>query len=195
MEDKEEDGLRVGDELLKVNGKEIENVEDYTNEIQNHEVGEKIKVTVKRDDKEKDVTATIKEGDDYKVTGVSVSTIYEYDTNPKVELNFKESEGGPSGGLMLTLAIYDKLTKGDLTNDLKIVGTGTISSDGTVGEIGGVKYKLNGAVKAKADLFLVPKGDNYKEALKEKEEHDYDIEIKAIGTFDEAVEYLDSLKK
>ena len=195
LEDKEEDGLRVGDELLKVNGKEIENVEDYTNEIQNHEVGEKIKVTVKRDDKEKDVMATVKEGDDYKVTGVSVSTIYEYKTNPKVELNFKDSEGGPSGGLMLTLAIYDKLTKGDLTNGLKIVGTGTISSDGTVGEIGGVKYKLNGAVKAKADLFLVPKGDNYKEALKEKEEHDYDIEIKAIGTFDEAVEYLESLKK
>lgn len=195
VEDKEEDGLRVGDELLKVNNKEIENVEDYTNEIQNHEVGEKIKVTVKRDDKEKDVMATVKEGDDYKVTGVSVSTIYEYKTNPKVELNFKDSEGGPSGGLMLTLAIYDKLTKGDLTNGLKIVGTGTISSDGTVGEIGGVKYKLNGAVKAKADLFLVPKGDNYKEALKEKEEHDYDIEIKAIGTFDEAVEYLESLKK
>lgn len=195
VEDKEEDGLRVGDELLKVNGKEIENVEDYTNEIQNHEVGEKIKVTVKRDDKEKDVMATVKEGDDYKVTGVSVSTIYEYKTDPKVELNFKESEGGPSGGLMLTLAIYDKLTKGDLTNGLKIVGTGTISSDGTVGEIGGVKYKLNGAVKAKADLFLVPKGDNYKEALKEKEEHDYDIEIKAIGTFDEAIEYLESLKK
>ena len=195
VEDKEEDGLRVGDELLKVNGKEIENVEDYTNEIQNHEVGEKIKVTVKRDDKEKDVTATIKKGDDYKVTGVSVSTIYEYKTNPKVELNFKDSEGGPSGGLMLTLAIYDKLTKGDLTNGLKIVGTGTISSDGTVGEIGGVKYKLNGAIKAKADLFLVPKGYNYKEALKEKEEHDYDIEIKAIGTFDEAVEYLESLKK
>ena len=195
VEDKEEDGLRVGDELLKVNGKEIENVEDYTNEVQNHEVGENIKVTVKRDDKEKDVIATVKEGGEYKVTGVSVSTIYEYRTDPKVELNFKDSEGGPSGGLMLTLAIYDKLTKVDLTNGLKIVGTGTISSDGTVGEIGGVKYKLNGAVKADADLFLVPKGDNYKEALKEKEEHDYDIEIKAMGTFDEAVEYLESLKK
>ena len=194
VEDKEEDGLRVGDELVKVNGKDIENVEDYTNEIQNHEVGDKIKVTVIRDDKKREVTVTVKEGADYKVTGVSVSTIYEYKTNPKVELNFKDSEGGPSGGLMLTLAIYDKLTKGDLTNDLKIVGTGTISSDGTVGEIGGVKYKLNGAVKAKADLFLVPKGDNYKEALKEKEEHDYDIEIKAIGTFDEAVSYLESLE-
>ena len=195
VEDKVEDGLRVGDELLKVNGKDIENVEDYTNEIQIHEVGEKIKVTVKRDDKEIDVKATVKEGEDYKVTGISVSTIYEYKTNPKVKLNFKDSEGGPSGGLMLTLAIYDKLTKGDLTNGLTIVGTGTISSDGTVGEIGGVKYKLNGAIKADADIFLVPKGDNYKEALKEKEKHDYDIEIKAIGTFDEAVEYLENLKK
>ena len=195
VEDKVEDGLRVGDELLKVNGKDIENVEDYTNEIQIHEVGEKIKVTVKRDDKEIDVKATVKYGEDYKVTGISVSTIYEYKTNPKVKLNFKDSEGGPSGGLMLTLAIYDKLTKGDLTNGLTIVGTGTISSDGTVGEIGGVKYKLNGAIKADADIFLVPKGDNYKEALKEKEKHDYDIEIKAIGTFDEAVEYLENLKK
>ena len=194
VEDKVEDGLRVGDELLKVNGKDIENVEDYTNEIQIHEVGEKIKVTVKREDKEVDVKATVKEGEDYKVTGISVSTIYEYKTNPKVKLNFKDSEGGPSGGLMLTLAIYDKLTKGDLTNGLTIVGTGTISSDGTVGEIGGVKYKLNGAIKADADIFLVPKGDNYKEALKEKEKHDYDIEIKAIGTFDEATSYLESLE-
>ena len=193
VEEKEESGLRVGDELVKINGKTIENIEDYTNEIQNHEVGDKIKVTVIRDNKEHDVTATVKEGKDYKVTGVSVSTIYEYKTNPKVELKFKDSEGGPSGGLMLTLAIYDKLTDGDLTNGLKIVGTGTINSDGSVGEIGGVKYKLNGAVKADADLFLVPKGDNYKEALKEKEKNDYDIEIKAIGTFDEAVSYLESL--
>ena len=194
VEEKEDDGLRVGDELVKVNDKEIDSVEDYTNEIQNYEVGDKIKVTVIRNDKEVDVTATAKKGEDYKVTGVSVSTIYEYKTNPKVELKFKDSEGGPSGGLMLTLAIYDKLTDCDLTNGLKIVGTGTISSDGTVGEIGGVKYKLNGAVKDKADLFLVPKGDNYKEALKEKEEHDYDIKIKAIGTFDEAVSYLESLE-
>ena len=194
VEVKEEDGLRVGDELVKVNGKDIENVEDYTNEIQNHEVGDKINVTVIRDDKKRKVTATVKEGADYKVTGVSVSTIYEYKTDPKVELKFKDSEGGPSGGLMLTLAIYDKLTDGDLTNGLKIVGTGTISSDGSVGEIGGVKYKLNGAVKADADLFLVPKGHNYKEALKEKEKNDYDIEIKAIGTFDEAVSYLESLE-
>ena len=193
VDEKEDDGLRVGDELLKVNGKDIVEIEDYTNEIQEFNEGDKVNVTVIRDDKETDVTATVKVEDNVKLTGISVSTIYDYKTVPEIELNFRDSEGGPSGGLMLTLAIYDKLTDGDLTNGLTIVGTGTISSDGSVGEIGGVKHKLNGAVKANADIFLVPKGDNYKEALKEKEKHDYDIEIKAIGTFDEAVEYLENL--
>ena len=53
--------------------------------------------------------------------------------------------------------------------------------------------------------FKVKTGDNdkvfgsisvkqIKEALKEKEKNDYDIEIKAIGTFDEAVSYLESLE-
>ena len=193
--DDKSNGFRVGDELVSVGGKQIEDVEDYTNMIENYDVGEKVKVTVIRDDKEEEVITTVKDGGDgRKITGISVSTIYDYDTDPKIELQFMDSEGGPSGGLMLTLAIYDKLTDGDLTNGLNIVGTGTISNDGTVGEIGGIKYKLNGAVKADADLFLVPKGDNYKEALKEKEEHNYDIEIKAIGTFDEAVSYLESLE-
>ena len=38
VEEKEDDGLRVGDELVKVNDKEIDSVEDYTNDIQNYEV-------------------------------------------------------------------------------------------------------------------------------------------------------------
>ena len=194
IEEKEEDGLRVGDELLKVKGKDIETLNDFTDIIKASEVGEKVEVTVKREDKEEELITTVKDIDGEKMAGMSISTIYDFKTNPKVELNFKNTESGPSGGLMLTLAIYDKLIKDDLTNGLTIVGTGTISSDGSVGEIGGVKYKLNGAVKSKADIFLVPKGSNYKEALKEKEKNNYDIEIKAVGTFDEAVSYLESLK-
>ena len=108
----------------------------------------------------------------------------------KIKIKFKSSEGGPSGGLMLTLAIYNKLTDSNLSNGRKIVGTGTIDQNGNVGEIGGVKYKLNGAVKAHADIFLVPSGDNYKEALKEKEKNNYQITIKAIKTLDEAITYL-----
>ena len=195
VEDKLDNGLRVGDELIAIGGQKLDDVTAYTDFVNKSKVGDELTVTVNREGKEQDVIAKVREEGDRLVTGISIITIYDYVTDPKVELIFKASEGGPSGGLMLTLAIYDKLIDEDLTNGLTIVGTGTIASDGTVGEIGGVKYKLNGAVKAKADIFLVPKGDNYKEALKEKEANNYDIEIKAIGTFDEAVEYLENLDK
>ena len=71
---------------------------------------------------------------------------------------------------MMALSIYGNLTNQDLTNGKTIVGTGTIDIDGNVGSIGGVKYKLIGAVKNKADIFIVPNGENYDEAIKIKKE-------------------------
>ena len=70
------------------------------------------------------------------------------------------------------MEIYNQITDNDITNGLKIMGTGTISKDGKVGEIGGVKYKLLGAVKNKADVFICPK-ENYEEAKKVRDERNY----------------------
>ena len=64
-------------------------------------------------------------------------TTYEYDTDPSINIETKSSESGSSGGLMLTLAIYDLITEDDIAAGRTIVGTGTISVDGTVGEIDG----------------------------------------------------------
>ena len=64
--------------------------------------------------------------------------------------------GGPSTGLMLTLTLVDALTVGDLTGGRRVAGTGTIAADGTVGPIGGVEAKVVGAVRAGAQVFLVP---------------------------------------
>ena len=93
----------------------------------------------------------------------------------------------------MTLMTYNSLTKQDLTYGKKIVGTGTISLDGSVGEIGGVKYKLMGAVNNKADIFLVPEG-NYEEAMKVKEDKKYDIEIVKVTKLQDAIDYLEGLK-
>lgn len=93
----------------------------------------------------------------------------------------------------MTLTIYSYLNEMDLTNGKKVIGTGTMSRDGTVGEISGVKYKLMGAVKEDADIFLVPKGNNYNEAKKLKEEKGYDIDLVPVETFEEALNYLKNL--
>lgn len=72
-------------------------------------------------------------------------------------LEWKEaSAGGPSAGLMMALAVYDRLTAGDGTRGLKVAGTGTMSPDGSVGAVGGVAQKVAAAAAAGADLFLVP---------------------------------------
>ena len=121
--------------------------------------------------------------------GVSIITIYDYDVSNDVSLKFGNKESGPSGGLMFTLSIYNKLVDEDITKGRKIVGTGTIDADGNVGEIGGVKYKLKGAVKAKADIFICPY-ENYDEVMELKNRYNYDIEIIKVSTFDEAIEKL-----
>ena len=64
--------------------------------------------------------------------------------------------GGPSAGLMFSLAIYDALTPGELTGGKNIAGTGTMDDEGVVGPIGGIRQKLIGARRAGADFFLAP---------------------------------------
>ena len=95
---------------------------------------------------------------------------------------------------MTTLAIYDTLIPEDLTNGLKIAGTGTIEEDGSVGEIGGVKYKLAGAERDDADIFFAPTGENYEEAIKIKKDKNYKIKVIEVKTLNDAINYLKSLK-
>ena len=90
----------------------------------------------------------------------------------------------------MSLAIYDNITGFDLSKGRKIAGTGTIDSNGIVGQIDGIKYKLRGAVKAKMDIFLVPAGENYNQAIEEKKKNNYNIEIVPIKNLEEAITYL-----
>jgi len=66
--------------------------------------------------------------------------------------------------LMFSLAIYDKITPGDLTGGAHVAGTGTMDQTGAVGPIGGIQQKIAAARDAGAELFLVP-ADNCAEAL------------------------------
>ena len=43
---------------------------------------------------------------------------------------------------MQTMALYQALLRSDKLNKIRIAGSGTISIDGTVGNIGGVKLKV-----------------------------------------------------
>ena len=94
--------------------------------------------------------------------------------------------GGPSAGLMFSLAVVDKLTTGDLNDGKFVAGTGTITGDGKVGPIGGITHKMLAAREAGATIFLVP-ADNCEEA---KTAHEDGLELVRVENLDQAVAAL-----
>lgn len=187
--------FKIRDELLSVDGNTFETMNEYSMYVQKFNHGDLVNVLVKRDGKEKEIKCKIYDEKGRKMFGVALQIVRKYETDPKIEIKFRPTEAGPSGGLMTTLEIYDLLVKEDITKGLVIAGTGTIDDNGNVGEIGGVKYKVLGAEDGKADVFLVPAGDNYKEALKVKKERNLKIKIIEVKTLEDAIEKLSKIKK
>jgi len=94
--------------------------------------------------------------------------------------------GGPSAGMMFALEIINQLTEEDITNGIRIAGTGTIRRDGSVGPIGGVKQKVYGAIDAGTTLIFIP-ADNYDDALLAAGD---DITVVRVETIEDPLEYL-----
>jgi Lon-like protease len=97
--------------------------------------------------------------------------------------------GGPSAGLAFALQIMEELGK-NVDHGYRVAATGTISLDGSVGEIGGVKQKTFGARKAHADVFLVPSaGDNAGQARR----YAHGLRIIPVKSFPQALHALATL--
>lgn len=184
--------LKLFDEIKSVDGITINNLEDVRNVVATKTTGTKMNIEVIRNEKLITVSSSVYEINGRKILGISLTDVYDVTTNPEVEIKIKSNESGPSGGLMMSLSIYNSLVSEDISKGKKIIGTGTIDVNGNVGEIGGVKYKLIGAVKNKADVFLCPK-ENYEEAVKVAKDNNYDIKIVAVSTLKEAIEELENL--
>ncbi len=181
--------LEIYDEIISVDGITITTIDELKSIINSKNEEDTVKIIVNRNGTEKECSAKVYMTDDGLKIGISFLTTYEYVTDPEIDISTKSSESGSSGGLMLSLAIYNAISDEDITKGRTIVGTGTIDIDGNVGEIDGIKYKLLGAVKNKADIFLCPK-ENYNEAIEVKNEFDLDIKIYSVATFDEAINLL-----
>lgn len=182
--------LKLLDIVKSVEGQKIKNTKELKELLKNYRAGDKVTFQVLRSGKEIECTATLYDSSDGAKVGVMLTETYDIEETPNCSVTMKQSESGPSGGLMMSLQIYNDLTEEDITKSKKIIGTGTIDNEGNVGAIGGVKYKLIGAARKHADIFLVPT-DNYEEAISVKESHKLDINIMAVSTLKDAIEALE----
>ena len=186
-------GLKIGDEILELNNQKVKDTNMLKEFIASHNVGDKLSLKIKRNNKILTKEIEIKEQGNNKIIGVFVVTNYTYKTKPEIEIKFKKSESGSSGGLMMALSIYCAIEEEDLLKGRRIAGTGTMEEDGSVGEIAGIKYKIIGAHKNKMDVVLVPSG-NYKEAKKIVEERNYKMKVVEVKNFKDAINYLKKSK-
>jgi PDZ domain-containing protein len=144
----------AGDYIESVDGKHPKDFASLRKLVMAYDGKNPLKVTVDRKGESKtfDVTPTKNKAGDF-MLGIGVGFKFDFPINVQLQLS---DVGGPSGGMIFALGIYDSLTRGPLTGGAQIAGTGTIAIDGNVGPIGGIRQKLFGAQRAGAKFFLAP---------------------------------------
>jgi len=155
--------LKPGDAIDGVNGVPVADLEKFTSLLKDTKAGDQIVIDYRRKN-EPVGTTTITLGSNpdrpYGYLGVGVR---DAPWAPfTIDFNLANI-GGPSAGLMFSLAVVDKLTTGTLNDAKFVAGTSTISAEGKVGAIGGITHKMLAAREAGATVFLVP-ADNCDEA-------------------------------
>lgn len=186
-----EEALEKGDVIVAVDGTPVSSASEVAELLQRVEPGDDASITVRRDGTETEVvtpTAASPEDPERTVVGISISD--EPNLPFKVDIDVGNEIGGPSAGLMFSLAILDKLTPGAMTGGLHIAGTGEIDNDGTVGAIGGIQQKVAGAARAGAAAFLVP-ADNCADA-READRAD-ELTLVRVTTLSEARDAVEAL--
>lgn len=181
--------LKKGDLITAVDGKKVEMAADAVNIIKNRNIGDVAEITVIRDEEELEFnleTLELEGNEGNPSIGVLISS-KGLDYNIPGEVNFEtENIIGPSAGSVFSMEIYNQLIPEDITAGKRIAGTGTISLDGEIGRIDGVKYKIMAAKEAGVDLFIVPE-DNYEAAS----EHAGDLELLKVTNIIDIIEYLE----
>ena len=181
--------LQVGDAIDAVNGTPVADVEAFTALLKATKPGQEIVIDYRRKNAPAG-TARITLGNNsdraYGYLGVAVLNA----PWAPFTIDFNLANiGGPSAGLMFSLAVVDKLTTGDINGSKFVAGTGTISGDGKVGPIGGITHKMMAAQEAGATVFLVP-AENCDEA---RSMRDDSMELVKVDTLSSAVDSLHAL--
>lgn len=185
--------LFPGDIIRKVDNEPVSIADEVIEKVANRNIGEVVELEVEREDNT--LTLSLPTIESQTEPGKAIVGIYITTLNwkPALPLNIEINTGkigGPSAGCMFVLEILNQLTPEDLAQGRKIAGTGTISLDETIGEIGGVEQKVVAAYRAGAEIFIVPE-KNAEAAMKAAK--GYDIEVVSVKNLDDVLNYLEEL--
>ena len=186
--------LFPGDIIKKVDKEKVNLAEEVVKKVSYRNIGELVELEVERENNTIILLIPTMESKTEKgkpVVGIYITTLNWKPMLPlKVDIDTGEI-GGPSAGSMFTMEILNQLTPEDLTRGRKIAGTGTISLDEQIGEIGGIKQKVVAAYRDGAEIFIVPE-KNAEDAMKAAE--GLNITVVPVSKLDDILNYLRGLK-
>ncbi|MGV9711755.1 YlbL family protein [Gordonia sp. NPDC003424] len=181
------DVLRKGDRLITVAGKPVATTEELQAAIRGNAPGTAVPIEIERNGVRQTVTVTLAARPDDPKVGYLGVTPDVVNADPALKITYNVGDiGGPSAGMMLTLAVIDRLSPGELTHGKFIAGTGTIDDEGDVGPIGGITHKTRAARDAGATVFLVPE----KNCAEAKSDAPDGLELVKVDNLQSAIDAL-----
>jgi PDZ domain-containing protein len=183
--------LRTSDVIVSADGHKVTSVVRLRAVLARHRPGEKVRIAYRRDGRLRTATIkTVADPQDPRRALVGVSARDELRVRLPVKIRIDAGGvGGPSAGLAFALDILQELGR-DVSHGHKVAATGELGLDGTVGPIGGVKQKTLGVRRAGVDVFLVPAGENAREARRYAD----GLRIIPVKNFPQALRALATLR-
>jgi Lon-like protease len=184
--------LRSGDRLLALDGAPVTSIARLRQLLDSHRPGQVIQLRYRRHGRT--TTAAIETTADpldksRAVIGVLVEEVG--GSIGKLPVNIRintQGVGGPSAGLAFALDLLEELGR-NVDRGYKVAATGELAFDGTVEPIGAIKQKTLGAREAHVDVFLVPAGDNARDARK----YGHGLRVIPVQSFPQALHVLATL--
>lgn len=186
--------IHIGDVITSVDGQATPLVQDVSTATRGHQPGQTVNLSVvpAGGSQSRKVPVTLashqEKGKEVAFIGVTLEQDHGYGFPFPVNVN-SANIGGPSAGLAFALAIVQELTPGDITGGHRVAATGTITLDGSVGEIGGIAQKTDAVRHAGGTVFLVPPA-NYAAAKARAGSH---LRVIAVSSLDQALTALRSV--
>lgn len=183
--------LEPDDVLTAVDGARVRTPSDVFVAMKKHAIGELVRFTLRRGTTTRVVgvrTVAADSGPRRPVVGVFLTTALDIHLPVAVRID-AGNVGGPSAGLAFALEVYEE-DGHDVVHGLRVAATGEIFADGSIGAIGGIKQKTIGARQAGVDAFLVPAGDNARDARK----YAGGLRIIPVESFPQALRALATLR-
>lgn len=184
------DKVRPGDFVVAVDGERVTTPDALRRAVGERRPGERVTLRLRAGRRVRTVTVRTvadRDQDGRPIIGVLPEQALDIDLPVKIRIDAGDV-GGASAGLAFALDLMEELGR-DVDRGYRVAATGEIELDGRVIEIGGIKQKTIGARRAAVDVFLVPAGDNARDARR----HARGMRVVAVKSFRQALHALATL--